>query len=126
MTINNVQAEEVVKILKAYTAAIETGSRDETQAFAHMPVAYVTENDVQMRERYPFDPAKLRELTGFHHAEMEYRVIHMDHTKAHVLVEGTRHRADNTVIEAVNAVYIMQRRDGDWKIAAFSGIRTPA
>ena len=69
------------------------------------------------------DPEKLRELTGFHHAKMTYTILHSDEKKAHVLVEGTRHRADDSRIEAVDAIYILQKRNGQWKIAAFSGIR---
>ncbi len=97
--------------------------REEVQAYVHLPVAYFSEDDIQMRERYPFDPEKLRELTGFHHAKMTFNVLHMDDRKAHVLVEGTRHRADDSQIEALAAVYILQKRNGKWKIAAFSGIR---
>lgn len=123
MTDSGAQKDEILTILKNYQSAIETGERSDTQAFVHLPVGYISEDEVHLRDRYPFDPVKLRAATGFHHANMKYTVIHMDDTKAHVLVEGTRHREDNSVIEAVDAIYIMQRRDGIWKVAAFSGIR---
>jgi hypothetical protein len=122
---SDAQSEKIISILKAYQTAFESGQRSDAEAFVHLPVAYITDDSVQMRERYPFDPAKLRALTGFHHAAMTYTMVHQDQNRAHVLVEGTRHRADNSVIEAVNAVYVMQCRDGAWKIAAFSGIRVP-
>ncbi len=117
---------EVMAVLHNYQQAFKTGTRDDIQAMVHLPVAYITEDDVQMRERYPFDPVKLREATGFHHGESTHDVLHIDETKAHVLINATRMRADNSPIEQVGAFYILQKRDGEWKIAAFSGVRTPA
>ena len=117
---------EVMNLLHRYQQAIETGTRDEIQTMVHLLVAYITEDSVQMRERYPFDPVKLREATGFHHGKSTYTVVHVDETKAHVQIDATRMRADDSPIEVVGAYYILQKRDGDWKIAAFSGVRTPA
>ncbi len=117
---------EVMDLLHRYQQAIETGTRDEIQTMVHLPVAYITEDDVQMRERYPFDPEKLRQATGFHHGNSTYNVVHVDETKAHVQIDATRMRADDSPIEVVGAYYILQKRDGEWKIAAFSGVRTPA
>ena len=117
---------EVMDLLHRYQQAIETGSRDEIQTMVHLPVAYIAEDSVQMRERYPFDPAKLREATGFHHGKSNYDVVHVDETKAHVQIDAIRMRADDSPIEMVGAFYILQKREGEWKIAAFSGVRTPA
>lgn len=119
-------AAEVIAVLESYQQAIETGTRDEIQAFVHLPVGYITEDDVQMRERYPFDPVKLREATGFHHGKSDYDVVAIDETKAHIVITATRMRADDSPIEYVSAFYILQKRGGEWKIAAFSGIRTVA
>ncbi len=117
---------DVMAVLNDYQGALETGTREDMQAHVHLPVAYITEDDVQMRERYPFDPQKLRELMGFHHSESKYEVMHVDETKAHVLITATRMREDDSHIEYIEAFYILQKRDGVWKIAAFSGIRTAA
>ena len=117
---------EVMGVLHNYQQAIETGTRDEIQTMVHLPVAYIAEDDVQMRERYPFDPVKLREVTGFHHGNSAYDILHIDETKAHVVINATRMRADGSPIEQVGAFYILQKRGDVWKIAAFSGIRTPA
>jgi hypothetical protein len=117
---------EVMDLLERYQQAIETGTRDEIQTMVHLPVAYIAEDSVQMRERYPFDPVKLREATGFHHGASTYNVLHIDETKAHVVIDATRMRTDNSPIEKVGAFYILQKREGKWKIAAFSGVRTPA
>ena len=117
---------EVLDLLERYQQAIETGTRDEIQTMVHLPVGYLTEDDVQMRERYPFDPVKLREVTGFHHGKSDYDVIAIDETKAHIVITATRMREDDSPIEYVSAFYILQNRGEGWKIAAFSGIRTEA
>ena len=118
--------KKVLSIMRAYQTAIETGNRDDVQRFVHLPVAYITEDTIQLRDRYPFDPEKLRDLTEFHHADMAYDVIHIDETKAHIVVSGQRKRADDSSIETIEAVYVLQQRDSVWKIVAFSGIRTAA
>ncbi len=117
---------EVLDLLERYQRAIETGTRDEIQTMVHLPVGYITEDDVQMRERYPFDPVKLRAVTGFHHGQSTYDVIAIDETKAHIVITATRMREDDSPIEYVSAFYILQKRGDEWKIAAFSGIRTEA
>ena len=117
---------EVLDLLERYQQAIETGTRDEIQTMVHLPVGYITEDDVQMRERYPFDPEKLRAVTGFHHGKPSYDVIAIDETKAHIVITATRMREDDSPIEYVSAFYILQKRADEWKIAAFSGIRTEA
>lgn len=117
---------EVLDLLGQYQQAIETGTRDEIQTMVHLPVGYITEDDVQMWDRYPFDPVKLREVTGFHHGKSQYDVIAVDETKAHVQITATRMRQDDSPIEYVSAFYILQKRRNEWKIAAFSGIRAEA
>ena len=117
---------EVMTAFDRYMAAFQSGTRDDVQAVTHLPVAYITEDDVQLRERYPFDPVKLREATGFHHVDLKADILHIDEQKAHMLLEGIRCRADNSAIERIESFYIFQKRDGAWKVAAFSGIRTPA
>lgn len=114
---------DIAEFMERYNAAFREGTRDDLQALVHLPVAYISEADVQFRERYPFDPVKLRASSGFHHAETETRVIHLEETRAHLLIEGTRHRADGSVIESIQSVYILQDRGDGWKVAAFSGIR---
>ncbi|MDP6565838.1 MAG: hypothetical protein QF578_13510 [Alphaproteobacteria bacterium] len=125
MTRRDELTAEVLAVLEDYIKAFETGGREEVQAFVHLPVIYIAEDDVQVRERYPFDPVKLRAATGLHRAEMDHDVVHIDESKAHVLIKGRRKRADGSDIEGLESVYILQKRDGEWKIAAFSGIRTP-
>ena len=120
----DVLVAEVLAVLHAYQEALEHGTREDLQKHVHLPVAYVTEDNVQMRERYPFDPQKLRVAMDFHHSNSEYAVMHIDETKAHIAITATRMREDDCPIEYVEAFYILQNRNNQWKIAAFSGIRT--
>lgn len=112
-----------LEFMERYNAAFRQGTRDDLQALVHLPVAYISETDVQFRDRYPFDPVKLRASSGFHHAETTTQVVHLEETRAHLLIEGTRHRPDGSVIESIQSFYILQDRGEGWKVAAFSGIR---
>jgi len=126
MTRRETAVNEVLSIMRDYQAAFESGTRDDVQRFVHLPVTYIAEDTVQLRDRYPFDPEKLRQHLNFDHVDMTSDVLHIDETKAHVLITGKRKRADDSLIETVESIYIFQRRDGEWKIVAFSGVRTPA
>ena len=115
--------DAVVARLEDYIRAFETGTREDLQAFCQLPVAYVTDTEVQLRRRYPFDPVALREKTGLHRSEMRIDVLHVDAHRAHVALEGTRLREDGSVIEGIEAVYFLHHLDGEWKITLISGIR---
>lgn len=109
--------------MERYHHAFLHGTRDDLEALVHLPVIYITERDVQVRERYPFDPAKLRAGAGLDRTETTTTYVHLEPTRAHVLIEGNRLRADGSVIESIQSVYILQDRGDGWKVAAFSGIR---
>ena len=117
------ERDAVVSRLRDYIRTFETGTRDDLQAFCQLPVAYVTDREVQLRERYPFDPEKLRAQTNLAHSEMRIDVLHLDAHRAHVALEGTRQRSDGSIIEGVEAIYFLHRIDGEWKITLISGIR---
>ena len=126
MSRRGVLVAEILAVLHDYQKALESGTREDLQKHVHLPVAYITEKDVQMRDSYPFDPQKLRTNNDFHHSKSEYRVMHVDESKAHVEIIATRKREDCSPIEHIEAFYILQKRNDRWKISAFSGIRTPA
>lgn len=115
--------ESALEFMERYHAAFIGGTRDDLQALVHLPVVYVAEDDVHVRDRYPFDPEKLRNNTDFHDSKTTTSVVHIEQTRAHLLIEGTRHRADGSVIESIQSVYILQDRGDGWKVAVFSGIR---
>lgn len=114
---------EIDEFMGRYNAAFISGTRDDLQALVCTPVIYVSETEAQVRERYPFDPEKMRALTGFHHPETETRIVHVEETRAHLTIEGTRHREDGSVIESIDSFYILNKQDGEWKVSVFSGIR---
>lgn len=109
--------------MERYHEAFLVGSRQDLEQLVHLPVIYISETDVQVRDRYPFDPAKLRAATDFHHTETTTSFVHIEDTRAHLLIEGIRYRSDGSAIESIQSVYILQDRGDGWRVAAFSGIR---
>ena len=114
---------EVEAFMLRYHAGFTGGTRDDLQALVHLPVIYVSETEAQVRDRYPFDPVRMREANGFDHADTTTRIVHLEETRAHLVIEGTRHRADGSIIESIDSFYILHKRDGEWKVSVFSGIR---
>ncbi len=114
---------EIDAFMGRYNAAFVSGTRDDLQEWVHLPVIYVSENEAQIRERYPFDPERMREATGFDHPQTETRIVHLEETRAHLTIEGTRHRQDGSVIESIDSFYILHKKDGEWGVSVFSGIR---
>jgi len=119
-------ADEVRQVMDRYTRAFEQGDLDAVTGYVRFPLTYIAESEVRTLDRYPFDPARLKAKIGLDHARVGFDVISIDTDKAHVLVNGTRHRADGSVIEAIESIYVLTNGDDGWKIVAFSGHRTPA
>ena len=111
--------------MDAYMAAFEKADLAAMTEHVHLPVTYIAEDHVRTMDRYPFDPVKLKEKTGYDHSKVDITVLAADDQKAHMRIKGTRHRADGTVTEGIDAIYILQDRGDGWKIAAFSGVRSP-
>jgi len=114
---------EIESLMALYNAAFVSGTRDDLEKLVHLPVIYVAENETQVRDRYPFDPERMRQATGFDHPETQTQIVHLEETRAHLIIEGTRHRADGSVIESIDSFYILHKRDDEWKVSMFSGIR---
>ena len=114
---------EIEAFMARYNAAFTSGTRDDLEALVHLPVIYVSETEAQVRERYPFDPEHMREATGFHHPQTETTIGHLEENRAHLTIEGTRHREDGSVIESIDSFYILHKRDGEWGVSVFSGVR---
>ena len=115
--------KEIEAFMDRYNEAFISGTREDLQALVHLPVIYVSETEAQVRDRYPFDPERMRESMGFHHPETETKIVHLEETRAHLMIEGTRHREDDSVIESIDSFYILHKHDGDWGVSVFSGIR---
>ena len=114
---------EIEAFMDLYNKAFVSGTRDDLQALVHLPVIYVSETEAQVRDRYPFDPERMRESTGFHHPETETKIVHLEEDRAHLTIEGTRHREDGSLIESIDSFYILHKREGKWGDSVFSGIR---
>ena len=114
---------EIDSFMIEYNAAFVSGTRDDLQALVHLPVIYVSETEAQVRETYPFDPQRMREAIEFHHPETTTKIVHIEENRAHLTIEGTRHRSDGSVIESIDSFYILIKRDGKWGVSVFSGIR---
>ena len=114
---------EIHASMDRYNTAFTSGTRADLESLVHLPVIYVSETEAQVREKYPFDPERMREVTGFDHPETETRITHLEETRAHLTIEGTRHRADGSIIESIDSFYILHKQDDEWKVSVFSGIR---
>jgi hypothetical protein len=114
---------EIGEFMSRYNEGFVSGTRDDLQALVHLPVIYVSETEAQVRDRYPFDPERMREAMGFHHPETVTHIVHLEETRAHLTIEGTRHRADGSIIESIDSFYILHKRDDAWGVSVFSGIR---
>ena len=112
--------------MDSYMTAFEAADLEAITRHIHLPITYIAEDHVRTMDRYPFNPAKLKEATGYDHSRVDIDLIAGDAQKAHLRISGTRHRADGSVIEHIDAVYILQDRGDGWKIAAFSGVRAAA
>ena len=114
---------EIEAFMARYNAAFTSGTRDDLEALVHLPVIYVSETEAQVRERYPFDPAHMRDATGVPHPQTATTIGHLEENRAHLTIEGTRHREDGSVIESIDSFYILHKRDGEWGVSVFSGVR---
>lgn len=114
---------EIHAFMEQYHEGFTRGTRADLEALVHLPVIYVSETEAQVRDRYPFDPVKMRAANDFDHADTTTRIVHLEPTRAHLVIEGLRHRADGSVIESIDSFYILHKRDGAWKVSVFSGIR---
>ena len=65
----------------------------------------------------------MRVVTGFHHPETDVGIVHLEETRAHLTIEGTRHRQDGSIIESIDSFYILHKIEGRWGVSVFSGIR---
>ena len=63
----------------------------------------------------------LHERTGWTHSRWDHRrLIHRDEDKAHLDVQFTRYRADESVVGVYPAVYVLVRTPAGWRIQARS------
>ena len=106
-----------------YVGGFKTADLGLIDEIVRYPIAYVRAGVVEMLDRYPIDPAKLKAEKGWDHSKdwkFEIPAISEDH--AHAAASATRCRADGSVIEHVHGFYAFTRIDGQWKMYALAEI----
>ena len=57
------------------------------------------------------------EATGWEHTALDWaEVIQADEDKAHVALQFSRYRSDGSHIVTFESLYVLVRRDGQWRI----------
>jgi hypothetical protein len=118
---------EVIEAYERYLKAFLADDLAAIDALVQYPLAYIGEGKVSLLDDWPFKPSALRAAKGWHTSiEMEYEVIGLSATKAHlVLKRGTRVRRDGSPIEDIFAFYAWTRTDDGWKMFALSDVTVP-
>ena len=119
------------KVLEAYNRylnAIIEADIDVINECIEYPLAYIGADSVKMLEKFPIDPRKLKEKTGWATSNaFEIDVVAVTKKKAHVLMRNCRRlRDDGSLIEEASAFYAFKITDAGWKMYAFSDITYPA
>lgn len=117
---------EVMRDHHEYMKCFEAADMEGIQKYCHFPLAYIGEGYVRKADKYPFDLKKLQAKTGFAKAEDKTTIIAVDDTKCHMLIEARRLKADGSLAQHNSAFYYLLKKEGIWKVAAFSGVLTDA
>ena len=87
------------------------------------PIAYIKDGKVEMLDKYPVDPARLKEELGWDHSiDWSFEVSGVNDTSAHMVASATRCRKDGSVIERVHGFYAFTKIDGTWKMYAMADV----
>ena len=95
---------------------------DAAMNFPHVRIANNTVIIYPEPGRNPLDLfERLTAEDGWHHSTWNDRhMVQYGDTKAHMVVEYTRYRADNSVIGVYTSLYVVTLQDGKWGIQARS------
>jgi hypothetical protein len=124
--------KELETFYKSYTAAFKGKDVSTISEYFVSPYALITgqglnqcstKNDFQLLlERILAD---LKER-GWTHSEMgQLKIWPMAEDLAMVLADGTRYKADGSVLEPVRACYTTRRDTNNWKIVTVSEVQPP-
>lgn len=122
---NTALGRAVQAVMDDYFDAFSAGDISRINRLVSYPLLHVGRDGVTFHDRFPIDPAELARCTGWAFSRYQTRVVAVCETKAHVVGSGTRHRADGTVIERVDAFYVFMFRDGAWKMTVISDVLAP-
>jgi hypothetical protein len=126
-----VKSQDRADILKAYEGYLEAFSESDVEAidtYIHYPLAYIGADAVTLLDKFPINPAELKELKGWDGSEaLEIDVVAAGESKAHLILRNARRlRADGSLIEEATGFYAYTRTSAGWKMFAISDIVFPA
>jgi hypothetical protein len=124
----NTLKTEVVDCYRRYLDAFLADDVNAIDALIRYPLTYIGDGEVRTFDSYPIKPSDLMREKGWHtSAGLEYEVVGISRTKAHVILRsGARLREDDSKIEDIFAFYAWTRTDDGWKMFAVSDIVVPA
>ena len=119
------------KVLEAYNRylnAIIEADIDAINECIEYPLAYIGGDTVKLLDKFPIDPRKLKEKTGWATSNaFEIDAVAVTEKKAHILMRNCRRlRDDGSLIEEASAFYAFKNTESGWKMYAFSDITFPA
>jgi len=87
------------------------------------PIAYLKDGVIEMLDRCPIDPTKLKADKGWDHStEWHFDVPAINEHHAHAVASTVRRRAYGSAIERVHGFYAFTKVDGAWKVYTFSEV----
>lgn len=108
---------------KYYVEGFRTNDVSLIDEIVRYPIAYIRDGQVEMRDTYPIDPARLKAELGWDHSKnWTYEINGISETNAHMTASATRCRKDGSVIENVHGLYSFCRVGGAWKMYAIAEI----
>jgi len=127
MAIDPAIEREAVAVVDRYYAALNANDEDGVRDVFHFPHIRIGKTgDVKILAApadFQFNTflARMRQ-DGWHHSAWDKtEVVFTTPSKAHIAVNFTRYRADNSVIGRYFSLYIITERAGQWAIHCGSG-----
>lgn len=110
-----------------FMAALNAGDADGLYDLLHLPHVRISGGGVAIwRDRSELEATYLRDFyeragPDWHHTILDSaEVLHQAESKAHILIQFTRCRADGAAIAAYRSLWIMTRVNGGWGAQARS------
>ncbi len=114
---------EALRVIDAFAAAFNQRDPAAIDATLHFPHYFPGPRPLVWEKPDSLDPGFFQQLiaTGWDHSVFtEHDIVLSSADKIHLRLTYTRNRADGSVIETYNALWILARIDGRWGIQARS------
>ena len=113
--------QEILEVVDEYLAAFNACDLPRLEKVLKCPLALIGNGEVSISERYFIDFDKFIAATGWDHSKWDdRRVVQMSDKTAHVAAKASRYRSDGSLIEVVEALYVLTKQPGGWKFVGFS------